>query len=240
MQQKVPKIIFENDAFVAVHKPPGWPSIPDRDGATLSVKQWMRDKYGEIFTVHRLDKDTSGIILFAKDAETHRYLSMAFEERAVEKYYLGLVAGTLPEKEKVIDVPIMEHPAGRGQMMVHKRGKDAITAYKVIEEYGRYSLLEFRIFTGRTHQIRVHMQYIEHPIVCDALYGDAAPVYISALKANYNLSRAEEFERPILNRLALHAHRLAFVGPDGKAFALEAPLQKDMAALLQQLEKKKK
>ena len=125
-------------------------------------------------------------------------------------------------------------------MIIHKRGKDSVTDYQVIEEFGRFSLVEFRIHTGRTHQIRVHMQYIGHPIVCDALYGDGEPVFLSSVKKNYNLSRNELDERPILNRLALHAHKLSFNDVNDRKFNFEADLPKDMRALLQQLRKTKK
>jgi 23S rRNA pseudouridine955/2504/2580 synthase/23S rRNA pseudouridine1911/1915/1917 synthase len=117
-------------------------------------------------------------------------------------------------------------------MIVHKRGKPSVTDYKVLEEFGKFSFLQFRIHTGRTHQIRVHCQYIGHPIVCDDIYGDGAPVLLSSLKKNYNLSKVELEERPILNRLALHSYRIVF---DEFDISVEPP--KDIRALLQQLRK---
>src|SRR5687768_1237825 len=93
------EIIFENDQLVAVNKPAGLLSIPDREGADISLKSILKNKYGNIFTVHRLDRDTSGVIIFAKDETTHQYLSIAFEERNIEKYYIGIVTGTIPEKK---------------------------------------------------------------------------------------------------------------------------------------------
>jgi 23S rRNA pseudouridine955/2504/2580 synthase/23S rRNA pseudouridine1911/1915/1917 synthase len=230
-------IVFENNEFVVVDKASGLLSIPDREGEEVSLKKILREKYGEIFTVHRLDKETSGLIVFAKNEETHKFLSQAFEERSVEKYYTGLVKGTLYEKEKTIDAPIAQNTVKKTQMIVHKRGKESVTDYKVIEELGRFTLLEFRIHTGRTHQIRVHMQYAGHPIVGDKLYGDGEPVLLSSVKKNYNLSRNELEERPLLNRLALHAHRLRFTDVSGKAFEFVAELPKDMKALIQQLRK---
>lgn len=233
-------IIFENNDFVVVDKPAGLLSIPDREGDELSLKRLLKDRYGEIYTVHRLDKDTSGLIVFAKNEQTHKYLSQAFEERTVEKYYQGIVKGTLLEKEKKIDAPIAQNSVKKTQMIVHKRGKDSVTDYKVIEGFGRFTLAEFRIHTGRTHQIRVHMQYDGHPIVCDELYGDGEPVYLSSVKKNYNLSKNELEERPLLNRLALHAHKLSFNDVSGRKFSFEAELPKDMRAVLQQLRKTKK
>lgn len=230
-------IIASNDHFVVINKPAGLLSIPDREGKDVSLKQLLQEKFGQIFTVHRLDRDTSGIIVFAKDELTHKYLSKAFEERQVEKYYLGIVLGKLSEKQKTIEAPIMEHPGKRGIMIINKKGKVAITDYEVLEEFGKYSLLQFRIHTGRTHQIRVHMQQVGHPIVCDELYGDGSPVLVSSFKHRFKLSKHEESERPILSRLALHAARLKFAAEDGTIQEFEAPLPKDMRALLQQLRK---
>ena len=232
-----PEVVFENDHFIVINKPPGLLSIPDREGKEVSLKQLLQQKYDQIFTVHRLDRETSGIIVFAKEPETHKFLSQAFEERAVEKYYVGLVSGTLPDKQKTIDAPIAEHSVKRGLMIIHKRGKPAVTDYEVLEEFGKFSLLQFRIHTGRTHQIRVHMQYIGHPLVCDELYGDGLPVKISSFKSNYKLSKSEEEEKPILARTGLHAKRLHFTDMAGNEHDLQAEMPKDMRALLQQLRK---
>lgn len=234
-----PEILLDNDHFIVLSKPSGLLSIPDREGKEISLKQMLQERYGQIFTVHRLDRDTSGIIVFAKDEETHKYLSQSFEERTVEKYYLGIVNGVPPEKKKTIDAPIAENMMKRGVMLIHQRGKQSITDYEVLEEFGKFSLLRFRIHTGRTHQIRVHMQHVGHPIVCDDLYGDAAPILVSSFKRNYNLSKNEEEERPILSRLGLHAERLLFQDAQGNEYSVEAPLPKDMRALLQQLRKRK-
>lgn len=234
------EIIFENDDLVAINKPSGLLSIPDREGKEISLKTMLQEKYGSIFTVHRLDKDTSGIIVFAKNEATHKYLSEIFENRSVEKYYIGIVSGVLPEKKKTIDAPIAENMVRRGVMIIHQRGKASVTDYEVKDEFGKYSLVEFRIHTGRTHQIRVHMQNEGHPIVCDELYGDATPIRLSMIKKNYKLSKNEEEERPILSRLGLHAARLHFNLADGTKLNLEAELPKDMRALLQQLGKRRK
>ena len=232
-----PEIILENEHFIVINKPPGLLSIPDREGKEISLKEILQQKYEQIFTVHRLDRETSGIIVFAKDAETHKFLSQAFEERTVEKYYAGIVVGTLPDKQKTIDAPITENTVKRGVMIIHKRGKPAITDYLVLEEFGKFSFVQFQIHTGRTHQIRVHMQYIGHPLVCDELYGDGLPVKISSFKRNYKLSKNEEEERPILARTGLHAQRLRFTDMEGTQYELEAEMPKDMRALLQQLRK---
>lgn len=230
-------IIFEDAHFVAVNKPAGMLSIPDRTQSETSLKDILIEKYGHIFTVHRLDKETSGIIVFAKDEATHKYLSKAFEEKTVEKYYLGLVHGTPSQSTGSIDGPIMEHSVQKGLMMVNRRGKPSLTDYEVQETLGKYSLVKFRIHTGRTHQIRVHAKHIGHPIACDPLYGDGTPIRLSAIKKKYNLSKKEEEERPILSRVALHSYQLKFTDGHGKQHDLVAELPKDIRALVQQMKK---
>ena len=230
-------IIFENENFLAINKPAGLLSIPDRMQSEVSLKDMLINKYDSIFTVHRLDKDTSGIILFAKNETTHKFLSQAFEERRVEKFYQGIVHGSPAEKKGTIDAPISEHLVQKGLMVIHRNGKPSVTDYEVIEDYKSYSLLQFQLHTGRTHQIRVHCKNIGHPLACDELYGDGKPVLLSSLKKKYKLSKHEEEERPMLNRLALHSYCLKFTDAEGNTFNLAAELPKDMKALLQQLKK---
>jgi 23S rRNA pseudouridine1911/1915/1917 synthase len=229
-------IIFENENLVAVNKPSGLLSIPDREGKEVSLKQMLQEKYLEIFTVHRLDKATSGVIVFAKNEDTHKTLSQLFENRNTEKIYYGLVYGSVSPAEGKIEEPIMQHPSGNGKMVLHAKGKTSITEYEVLEDLKRFSWIKFKILTGRTHQIRIHAQFIGHSIVCDELYGDGKPVLLSSLKKRYNLSKDELAEKPILARLGLHSASLKFTLND-KEYFFEAPLPKDLKALLQQLRK---
>jgi 23S rRNA pseudouridine955/2504/2580 synthase/23S rRNA pseudouridine1911/1915/1917 synthase len=187
-----------------------------------------------------LDKDTSGLIIFAFKEEAHKHFSQQFEARLTEKIYQGLVIGSPLKTEGSIDARIAEHPFKKGLMTIHSKGKEALTDYKVLEDFGIYSWMQFRIHTGRTHQIRVHAKEMGNPIVCDELYGDGKPVLLSSFKNKFKLSKNELEERPILGRLALHALRLKLAGIDGEKVELEAPLPKDMRATLQQLEKRKK
>ena len=233
-------IIKETDDWIALNKPSGLLSIPDREGKDISLKKLLIEKYGNIFTVHRLDRDTSGLIIFAKTEEAHKHLSQQFEERQTEKIYQGMVLGSLANKKETIDAPIAEHPVKKGLMTVYRKGKDAITDYEVLEDFKIFSWLQFQIHTGRTHQIRVHAKHIGHPIICDELYGDGKPILLSSLKHKFKLSKNELEERPILNRLALHALTLRFADTNHETITLEAPLPKDLKALLQQLRKIKK
>jgi 23S rRNA pseudouridine955/2504/2580 synthase/23S rRNA pseudouridine1911/1915/1917 synthase len=134
----------------------------------------------------------------------------------------------------------MEHPVKRGLMVINRKGKESLTDYEVLEDFGIYSWLWFHIHTGRTHQIRVHMKDVGHPIVCDDVYGDGKPVLLSSIKHNFKLSKNEEEERPILNRLGLHSYQLKFTGPGNKQYEFEAPIPRDLKATLQQLSKRKK
>lgn len=238
MQKNKLEIIFENETFVAVNKPAGLLTIPDRhDDMLSSLYKTLQQQYEKIFIVHRLDRDTSGLILFAKDEATHKYLSQLFENRNVEKFYIGIVQGNLQAKKGTIEEAILEHPVKKGMMMVHAKGKPSLTDFEVLEEYGIYSLIRFRIYTGRTHQIRVHMKHIGHPIACDELYGDPKPVLLSSFKKKFKLSKHDEEERPMLNRLALHSSELKFKDQENKDVDLKAEMPKDMKALLQQLKK---
>ena len=232
-------IIGETEDWIALNKPSGLLSIPDREGKDISLKKLLIEKYGNIFTVHRLDRDTSGLILFAKNEDAHKHLSRQFEERQTEKIYAGLVIGSLSEKKGSIDAPISEHPAKKGLMTVYRKGKESLTDYEVLEDFRIFSWVRFQIHTGRTHQIRVHAKHIGHPVVCDELYGDGKPILLSSLKHKFKLSKNELEERPILNRLALHALSLTFQNVNGEMIKLEAPLPKDLKALLQQLGKRK-
>jgi 23S rRNA pseudouridine955/2504/2580 synthase/23S rRNA pseudouridine1911/1915/1917 synthase len=239
MAKPLVDIVFEDDNLVAVNKPSGMLTLPDRhDGELASLRGILQKIYGEIFVVHRLDKDTSRLIVFAKNAGTHRYLSQLFENREVEKWYLGLVIGTPTPANGIINEPIAEHSSKPGAMLINKRGKESSTGYETLQSFGIYSLVKYQLYTGRMHQIRVHSKFMGHPIVCDPIYGDGKPVLLSSIKKKYNLAKAEVEERPMLARLALHAFQLTFKDETGKALNLEAPLHKDMAALIKQLEKK--
>jgi 23S rRNA pseudouridine955/2504/2580 synthase/23S rRNA pseudouridine1911/1915/1917 synthase len=229
------EIVFQNEDFIFVNKPSGMLSIPDRLEPNLpNVKKFLKEKFDDIFVVHRIDRDTSGCILMARNAAAHRDASMQFENRKVYKQYLGIVQGTPPHEKGICEMPIMEHPTIKGKMTVHaKMGKKAITEYQVLESFAGYTLMSYIIHTGRMHQIRVHSAQLGCPIVCDPIYGQEQGVFISALKKRYKLDRNLETEVPILNRLALHAFELKLENMQ----AIQAPLFKDMSATLTQMRK---
>ena len=232
-------ILYEDNDLLIANKPAGLLVIPDRYNSALpSLNKILEAKLDQqIWVVHRLDRDTSGAICFAKNDVAHRYLSKLFQEHEVGKYYVGLVGGRVIPEEGRIEKPIAEHPAKNGKMVVARKGKASITDYKVIKQWALYSFMEFQIHTGRTHQIRVHIQSIGHSIVADELYGDGKPFFLSGIKKKFRLSDHDEAERPLLSRLALHSAKLEFVTPSGKEVSIEAPLPKDMAATVKQLNK---
>ena len=233
-------IVKETNDWIALNKPSGLLSIPDREGKEISLKIMLIEKYGNIFTVHRLDRDTSGLIVFAKNEAAHKHLSLQFENRETKKIYQGIVIGSPQIKKATITARIMEHPVKKGTMVINRKGKEAITDYEVLEDFGIYSFVQFQIHTGRTHQIRIHMKDLGHPIVCDDVYGDGKTILLSSFKKKFNLAKNVEEEKPIMGRLALHSMSLSFSDSDGTLQQLEAELPKDMRATLQQLRKRKK
>jgi len=231
--------IFEDDYIIAINKDAGMLSIPDRFNPDLpNLATFLKDEYPESIPVHRLDKFTSGIILFAKTPEVHKILSADFEHRNVEKYYIAIVEGTPNPSSGKIDVALAESMSTRGKMVVNKRGKSSLSEYEVVQFFNRYSVVKVKLHTGRMHQIRVHMQHIGHPLVVDALYGSREELFLSQIKQKrFNIGKFEE-ERPLLVRQPLHAIQLIFTHPiDKNIINLEAQLPKDMGAVINQMQK---
>ncbi|MBK9254403.1 MAG: RluA family pseudouridine synthase [Saprospiraceae bacterium] len=237
--RNLPEIIFEDDYLIAINKDAGVLSIPDRFNPDIpNLVSWLKERFPELIPVHRLDKFTSGVNVFAKDPETHRRISAQFESRETEKYYIAIVDGIPNPESGIIDQPLAESQAVRGKMLIHRRGKESITQYQVAETFGRYSLLDVRIFTGRMHQIRVHLQHIGHPLVVDSLYGKRDVFFLSEIKnKKFKLGKDEE-EKPLLSRQPLHASKLIITHPfDPGLVTIEATPPKDITAVLNQLRK---
>lgn len=231
-------ICYQDEDLVMVNKPAGVLSVPDRyDQDKPNLKHLLGESLGDIFAVHRLDRDTSGLICYARNAAAHSHLSQQFSERTVTKEYLALVEGRVVDEEGEIDRFLIENPAKLGRMMVAKKGLAAHTTYQVYQRFRDFTLLKVNITTGRTHQIRVHLQSIGHPLVADPFYGRRSEFLLSSVKRKYHQNKAA-VERPLLSRTALHAHQLQIVHPvSGELLIQEAPFPKDMRASLQQLEK---
>jgi len=218
-------ILYEDDDLIAVDKPAGMVvhPAPGHESGTLvnAILHHCSDLEGvggvkRPGIVHRLDKDTSGIILVAKNDQSHRYLQTQFKERTIAKIYLALLIGQLEPRQGRIDAPIGRHPRHRKRMAVVsvERGRDAITEFEVEAYYGTTTLVSVHPQTGRTHQIRVHLASIGHPVVGDIVYGPKRDTYK-------------------LGRHFLHAHQLRFRRPsDDAELNLLSPLPPDLQTLL--------
>jgi len=231
------KLLAEDELILAVNKPSGLLVIPDRFDKTIpSLSGLLHHIYGGIYVVHRIDRETSGLVLFAKTAEAHRHLNDLFEHRKVEKRYLAIVRGNPESNAWTVDLALREHPAVKGKMMIDQgRGKEAATDFSIVERFEGFALVEARPRTGRTHQIRVHLAAGGTPVLGDPVYGDGKPFLLSEVKQAYY---GKEEERPLLARTALHASALRFVHPgSGQPMALRALPPKDFEAIVRNLRK---
>jgi RluA family pseudouridine synthase len=230
-------IIYENENIIAVNKAAGIPVGGDRwDESRERLDRLVAEKIkppSKIFTVHRIDTGTSGLVVFAKNEETHRRLSIAFEGRDVDKRYIAIVHGRPSWQETACDLPLIPNGNKLHQTIIDKyQGKKSLTRFVLLGSAGNYSVIEALPETGRTHQIRVHAAALGHPVVCDSMYGKGKPVMLSEIKRNWRGDPYEE--NPLLARLGLHAADLVM---PMESISLHAPLPKDMAALIKQMGK---
>lgn len=236
MKQQI-EVIYSDDDIVVANKPAGITVIPDRIHTELeTVQSILQKQFGKLWVVHRIDRPTSGVICFARNETAHRHLSMQFQNHEVKKIYTAIVRGKMYAKSGLVNEPIAENMARPGSMLIHKRGKDAITLYEVTEEFKHASLVKVEIKTGRTHQIRVHMAHIGNPLLVDELYANTAAFYFSSIKKKYKATGEEE--RPTIARLTLHAAQVTLLHPSTlKEVMFAAPLPKDMETVLKLLRK---
>jgi 23S rRNA pseudouridine1911/1915/1917 synthase len=240
------QVVYEDDCIAAVSKSSGlsvgadrWEESKERLDKLLAASLKME----KIYIVHRIDKDTSGLVVFAKDGETHKRLSAAFERRQVEKRYIAAVHGRPLWTGTACDLPLVPNGNKKHHTIIDKyQGKKALTRFRLLLSAGNYSILEALPETGRTHQIRVHLASLGYPVACDELYGSTKPVLLSSIKRGWRGDPLEE--RPLLARLGLHAAELLLPpynpedeGAGKEPLSLTAPLPRDMAALIRQMEK---
>lgn len=209
-------IIYEDENLIAINKPEGLASIHSNNGKELNLQSLLQEKYNcKFFVLHRLDKEVSGIILYAKNSKTHKFINTQFQIREVKKTYIALVHGEVKEKSGLINKPIKEF--GSGRMGVDETGKESKTFFNVIKNYNKYTLLELQPLTGRKHQLRVHLYSIGHPIVGDLKYGD------KLIQKNYP-------------RLMLHAESISLKITRTKKIFLKADLPKSFTDYLKNIE----
>ncbi|MEO7176289.1 MAG: RluA family pseudouridine synthase [Saprospiraceae bacterium] len=233
------EILYQDDAIVVVNKPPDVLTIPDRFVlAKPNLYHLLLKQFEEIYTVHRLDKETSGLLVFARTPEAHANLNQQFVKRKTRKWYYALIQGKLSTETGTINQPLAPSTTRPGAMVVAKRGKEAETSYEVLETFKEYSFIKAEIKTGRMHQIRVHFLSIGHPLAIDALYGKRNEIFLREIKTKKYKGGDLDTERPLMNRCTLHSAVLEFQHPvTGMAMTFEAPLPKDFSALLNQLRK---
>ncbi len=210
--------MWSDDSLLAINKPSGMLTLPDGYDKTLPhLRSILEPSFGRIWIVHRLDRDTSGIIVLARSADAHRHLNTQFQENRASKIYHALVQDHPPWDEQIIDVPLRPDGDRRHRTVVDPlKGKSAITELRVLRRLDGYSLLEVSPQTGRSHQIRAHLKYAGYPILADPLYGDPAhPCHT------------------LLPRLGLHALSLALVHPKTEeTMKFEAPYPQDFVSLI--------
>ncbi len=238
---------------MAVFKPPGLATIPGRAEQTSLLEQVAEQLHlpctghtdPRVRLVHRLDKETSGVLLLALNRDAQRFVSQQFQKNTVEKEYLAICVGqppaVAPGHIHEIDLPLAVNPRAPQRMMVnHSQGRPAKTLYRIEESFGLYHVVRAFPKTGKTHQIRVHLMTAGLPLAVDAQYhpiggGRRNGIFLSHFKPGYRHN--EPMERPLMGRLSLHAEKLSFTHPDGQRVEIDAPPPKDFRATIAQLRK---
>lgn len=235
---KTPKfqdlILFENADLIVVNKPPFLSSLDEREGGEINLLRLAKIYWADAQICHRLDKETSGVIIVAKNPDAYRFVSMQFEKRKVKKVYHAVIEGTHVFEDLFIDLPILN--IGKGNVTISRQeGKRSETYFKSLVFFKHYTLVECRPVTGRMHQIRIHLATQRASIAGDEMY-KGKPVFLSQIKRRYRLGKDQE-ELPIMKRFALHAHAVTFKIDEETEMTFEAPYPKDFDTLLKLLEK---
>lgn len=235
---KIPKfqdlILFENTDLIVVNKPPFLSSLDEREGGDINMLRLAKNYWPDAQVCHRLDKETSGALVFAKNPEAYRSVSMQFEKRQVKKVYHAVIDGTHVFENLMVDLPILN--LGKGNVTISRQeGKRAETWFNSLKYFKHYTLVECKPVTGRMHQIRIHLATQRASIAGDETY-KGKPVLLSDLKRNYRLGKDQE-ELPIMKRFALHAFEIALKINPEEEITVNAPYPKDFETLIKLLEK---
>lgn len=227
-------ILYEDDNLIVVNKPPFVASLDERTGDGTSLLR-MAKRYAEDAQLcHRLDRETSGALVIAKNPEAYRYMSMQFEDRQVVKIYHAVIDGVVRFDNLVVDLPIKVDKSNRVNID-YAEGKPAITYFNTLELFNNFTLVECKPVTGRMHQIRIHLATQNAVITGDVAYRGKLPM-LSKYKRGYKYSKLEE-EKPMVSRFLLHAARISFVSPDNKTLTIDAPYPKDFEVFLKVVRK---
>lgn len=238
------EVLLQDDDVCAIAKPPGLATVSERwdKNATTIVDElwnlWRKDDPDapRPYVVHRLDRDTTGVLLFARHADAQQELRRQFREREVHKQYLALTVGCPSPPQGTVEIRLDDDPRKAGKMRVVPRGgKDCTTHFSVEEVFDGFGWVALQPKTGRTHQIRVTLEHLGTPCAVDPLYGGAKALFASKWIRNYKLGRGRE-ERPLIDRVTLHAAQITVTHPStGAPLSIAAPLPKDLSATLKQL-----
>lgn len=228
-----PLIIEETEDYIFINKPPFVSTLTDRNDSVTILS--LVKKYNDDYQIcHRLDKETSGVLLVAKNPEAYRNASMQFEHRQVDKIYHAIVDGLHRFSEEEVNLPL--HTTASGYVKIsHRKGKISKTIFNTVETFKKHSLVACKPETGRMHQIRVHLASLNASITGDETYGGQT-LYLSSFKKNFVRGKEKE-EQPIIKRFALHAKTISLTDLKDQVMSIEAPYPKDMEVALKQLEK---
>ncbi len=224
-------IVHEDTDFFIVNKPPGIATLHDH-ASPINVLELARAYHSSSQVCHRLDKETSGLLVVAKHAEAYRHFANLLTNREVHKLYHALVSGRV-ELDEEINAPL--YTSSSRSRVDFQQGKPSATLIQTLYIYKAHTLLACMPITGRMHQIRVHLAHIGLPICGDTEYG-GKHIYLSSVKKSYKIGKFET-EKPLINRLTLHAAGLTFIGLDNKELKLQAPHPRDFEVVLKQLKK---
>jgi 23S rRNA pseudouridine955/2504/2580 synthase len=227
-------ILFENDNLIVVNKPAFLSSLDDREGGEVNLLRLAKQYSEDAQICHRLDRETSGALIIAKNPDTYRFVSMQFEHRKVDKVYHAVINGTHIFEDLHVDLPIL-NLGGKNVAINRQEGKPALTIFNSLKYYKHYTLVECKPVTGRMHQIRIHLASQRANIAGDEMYG-GMPVFLSQIKRGYRIGKDQE-ELPIMKRFALHAKQISFHIDEKTAMTFEAPYPKDFATLIKLLDK---
>lgn len=225
-------IIYEDDNYIIINKPPHLSTLDDRHDK-INIKALSKSYYTDAQVNHRLDKETSGVLVIAKNPNAYRHFSILLENRNAKKTYHAIIWGVHNFNEMLIEAPL--EIKSNGKVIVSNLGKYSATIAKTLKIYNHFSLVSCQPITGKKHQIRIHLASGGAPIINDELYG-GNPIFLSHLKKKYK-PKEEQEERSLINRFALHSYNLSFKSIDGKEINVTAPYPKDFERVVKQLEK---